>query len=72
MSLFAPRLLPLFPVLDPQFQWEERLNREDREETISGFNPLSQRNVGSETGKRGSLPRLLLRLRLIMKGECDA
>lgn len=66
MSPVEREALPRFPVLDPQFQWEEELNREDREETIRVFNSLSPRNVGSETGKRGNLLRLLLRL--IMKG----
>jgi hypothetical protein len=50
MSAVGFRAAPRLPVLDPHFQWEGRLNREEKR----GFNPLSDRNLCSETGSRGA------------------
>lgn len=56
MSSIEDREVPRFPDLDPQFQWEGRLNREEGGEESRVFNSLSGRNVGSEPGNRGTSP----------------
>ena len=54
MHSIEDREVPRFPGLDPQFQWEGRLNREEAGEESRVLNPLSGRSVGSEPGNRGT------------------